>query len=72
MRRRRRDVDGVPTSLVTFEEADWPGSTVEDRFRFWKAARFMWHEEHGWPGGPVELVRCQREVRRQLARSGRS
>jgi hypothetical protein len=63
LRRRHRDGD-VPAHLRAFREHDWPGRTWEDRFRFWKEARRVYHEEHGWPGGPVRLIGEQSDVRR--------
>ncbi len=59
----------MPAHLAQFTERDWPGRTVDDRLRFWREARRLWHEEHGWPGGPLELLRGFSDERRR--REGR-
>jgi hypothetical protein len=66
VRRRVKEDGGVPPRLATFTPADWPGHTVEDRFGLWKEARCAWHDEHGWPGGPLALMRAVSDVRRRL------
>lgn len=72
MRRRAKEGD-VPAHLAQFTEREWPGRTVDDRLRFWREARRFWHEQHGWPGGPLELLagysdeRRRREGRRLLS-----
>ncbi len=58
----------MPPMLAGFSPPDWPGRTTADRFAMWREARRAWCEEHGWPGGPVEMVRGHREVRRRLER----
>src|SRR4051794_31133255 len=49
-----------------FRPADWPGRTVEDRLAFWVEARRSWHEERGWPGGALAMMRGASDVRRRL------
>jgi hypothetical protein len=57
VRRRVKAADAVPAQLAEFTSADWPGGTVEQRVALWKAARVAWHDENGWPGGPLDLFR---------------
>jgi len=65
VRRRQQDRDGIPAHLAVFDPADWPGTSWEPRWREWRAARRVWHEEHGWPGGPLALMREESDVRRR-------
>lgn len=60
MKRRASFLDdqGVPAVLL-----EWP--TLAG-YQAWRAARMAWAAEHGWPGGPVELVAGQRRARRAL------
>ncbi len=65
--RRRAPEGGVPAHLARFVERDWPGQTVEDQVEMWRAARRLWHAEHGWPGGPLALLRDESDLRRRMA-----
>ena len=62
--RRRLSGDQAPPHLTRFTPQEWPGRSWDDRFRLWKAARRMHFEQHGWPGGAVEVVRGAVDVRR--------
>lgn len=64
MRRRQQDRDGIPPHLAVFDPADWPGTSWEPRWREWRGARRAWHDEHGWPGGPLALMREESDTRR--------
>ena len=65
MRRRRREGD-VPPMLATFTPVDWPGRSVADKLAIWKEARHVYSEEHGWPGGPLDMIRGAHDVRRRI------
>lgn len=60
MRRRRTETatpqQTVPARLRTFDVAEWPAETAADSYELWAAARTAWADEHGWPGGPLELL----------------
>lgn len=65
MRRRRPELNGVPTTLPEFRGSDWPGATWQERFDAWRAALHAHEREHGWPGGTLDIlmrtiyVRCR-------------
>lgn len=55
MKRRPRDVSGIPERLAWFTPADWPGAGWDAKFAAWKAAQEAHAAEHGWPGGPLDM-----------------
>lgn len=59
MRRRRPDTptpqQTVPARLRAFDAADWPAETAAESYELWSAARTAWADEHGWPGGALDL-----------------
>lgn len=66
MRRRQQDRDGIPAHLAVFDPANWPGTTTwEPRWHEWRAARRVWLDEHGWPGGALTLLREESDTRRR-------
>lgn len=59
MRRRGRPVEHtVPPELWTFDGAFWDGDVEE-----WVGARRAYADAHGWPGGIIDLICQEREVR---------
>jgi hypothetical protein len=63
---RRRTPEGeVPARLESFTPSDWPGRTWHDRYELWNEARRTWNDEHGWPGGPLALLRDASDLRRR-------
>ena len=56
----------MPPELATFTETDWPGRSVADRLVLWTEARKVWHDEHGWPGGPLAMICGFSDVQRRL------
>lgn len=64
--KRRAKADGVPPHLLTFRAEDWPARTVVDCIRLWREARLIWHEQHGWPGGPLDLLRGVSDTKRRI------
>ncbi len=62
MRRRTRD-DGIPSHLARFAPADWPGDAVEDAFALWRAAREAHSDSYGWPGGALDRLAAESDVR---------
>lgn len=64
MRRRRRDE--VPKRLAAFDADDWPASSWEDSLALWCEARRLWADQRGgWPGGALDLLRGESDVRRR-------
>ena len=75
--RRRTNRPGVepPALLRIFDAADWgPADVVLDREEMlhrvekWRTARHAFHDENGWPGEALSLLREDRAVRRSVAR----
>lgn len=57
----------MPPQLLTFRPEDWPARNVDDCLRLWREARLIWHEQHEWPGGALDLLRGVSDVRRRLS-----
>jgi hypothetical protein len=43
--------DVPPPVLTTFTASDWPAADEREAFGHWCAARRVFFENHGWPGG---------------------
>ncbi|MGC5628188.1 hypothetical protein ACPYO6_08070 [Georgenia sp. Z1344] len=55
MRRKRRDIGGVPARLLVFDPADWAGRSWRDRFDAWRSSLEEFDAEHGWPAGRLDM-----------------
>lgn len=64
--RCRRKEDEVPPMQAEFGPKDWPGRTLLGTCALWKEARRVHLEEHGWPGGPLDMIRGADDVRRRI------
>lgn len=64
MKRRARPGD-LPEHLSTFRGDDWLGRTWDERFAFWREARRAYLDAHGWPGGPLAMLRDESDLQRR-------
>jgi len=67
MRRRVRD-NGIPETLATFRADDWPAVDERDAYELWRTARRAHEERHGWPGGSLDRLMVESDVRAALRR----
>lgn len=61
--KRRKATTGAPEHLASFNESQWPGLNWETRFLAWTEAQDAHVEQHGWDGGPLDLVMRRSFVR---------